>query len=155
MTAWALSGFAAPLPELARAGMIAAGAVLIWLCERGLLSARVSLPQSRRQIPAEVFGQGLVRGAFRFGFELGTGVRTYMPSPAPYVLLLIILFGQLTLGCALCLALGFGLGRATPVMIQIATINRERLTQAFLLGRADFSPTAATCVVLVGGLFLV
>jgi hypothetical protein len=155
MTAWAVGGFAAPLPRLARAGVIVTGAVIIWLCERGRLSGRISLPQARRQIPAEVFGRGLVRGSFHFGFELGTGVRTYVSSPAPYLLLLTILFGQLTLGCALCVAVGFGLGRAIPVMIQNAALDREKLTQAFLRGATDLAPAATTCVVLVGGLLLV
>jgi hypothetical protein len=155
MTAWVLSGFAAPVPVAVRAAMIVAGAVFIWLCERGPLSGRISLPQARRQIPAEVFGRGLVRGAFRFGFELGTGVRTYVPSPAPYILLLTILLGRLTLACALCVAAGFGLGRAVPLMIQISTLNRERVTQVFLRGAADVAPAASTCVVLAGALILV
>jgi hypothetical protein len=155
MTAWVLSGFLAPVPEAVRAAMIAGGAIFIWLCERGPLSGSISLPQARRQIPAEVFGRGLVRGAFRFGFELGTGVRTYVPSPAPYILLLTILLGRLTLGCAMCVAGGFGLGRAVPLMIQISAINRERLTQTFLGGSIDVAPTATACVVLAGALILV
>ena len=155
MTAWVLGGFAAPLPATVRAGMIAAGAVVIWLCERGLLSGRISLPEAKRQIPAEVFGRGLVRGAFRFGFELGTGVRTYVASPAPYLLLLVILLGQLTLACALCVAVGFAAGRAAPLAIQVSALNREKMTAAFLRGAAGVAPTATACVVLVGALILV
>jgi hypothetical protein len=155
MTAWVLSGFAAPIPEFSRAAIIVGGAGFIWLCKRGPLSRRISLPQARRQIPAEVFGRGLVKGAFHFGFELGTGVRTYVSSPAPYLLLLTILFGHLALSCALCVAVGFGLGRAVPVMVQIPATNREELTQAFLRVATDLAPTATTCIVLIGGLILV
>jgi hypothetical protein len=155
MTAWVLSGFAAPLPSPVRAGTIAAGAVVIWLCERGLFSGRISLPQAKRQIPAEVFGRGLVRGAFRFGFELGTGVRTYMTSPVPYLLLLAILLGHLTLACALCVAVGFASGRAAPLAIQLSVRNREKMTAAFLRGATGVAPTATACVVLAGALILV
>ncbi len=155
MITWVLSGFAAPLPVYARAAMIAVGAIFIWLCERGPLSSRISLPQARRQIPAEVFGRGLARGAFRFGFELGTGVRTYIPSPAPYILFLTILFGHLTLASALCVAVGFGLGRAAPLMVQMSALNGERMKQAFLRGSTDMASTATTCVILAGALILV
>lgn len=155
MSAWVLGGFAAPLPSTARAILIAVGAVAVWLCERGPLSGKVSLPQNRRQIPSEVFGAGLVKGAFRFGFEMGTGVRTYMPSPAPYILLLTVLFGQLNLACALLVAVGFALGRAAPLMLQLHKMDRERITNAYLRGTIHVAPTAASCVVLAGALILV
>ena len=155
MSVWMLGGFAAPLPPSARAVLIAAGAVVIWMCERGPLSGKISLPQNRRQIPSEVFGGGLVKGAYRFGFEMGTGVRTYVPSPAPYILLLTVLFGRLNLACALLVAVGFGLGRAIPLMMQLSQVDREQVTKAFLQGTIQVAPTAASCVVLVGALILV
>ena len=155
ITAWLIGGFASPLPASARVVLIAAGAIAVWLCERGPLTGKVSLPQNRRQIPAEVFGGGLVKGAYRFGFEMGTGVRTYVPSPAPYILLLTILFGRLNLGCVLLVALGFGLGRAVPLMLQLQKVDRDRITNAYLRGTIQVAPTAASCVVLAGALILV
>jgi len=155
MTLWLLSGLAAPLPWAVRAVLIAAGAIVVWLCERGPLSGKVSLPQNRRQIPMQVFGGGLVKGAYRFGFEMGTGVRTYVPSPAPYILLLTVLFGRLSLGCALLAAIGFGLGRAAPLMLQLQKVDRERISNAYLRGTIHVAPTAASCVVLAGALILV
>ena len=155
MTAWMLGGFAAPLSAAARAAMITSGAVVLWLCERGPLSGLIPLPQAKRQIPAEVFGRGLIRGAFRFGFELGTGVRTYVPSPAPYLLLLAILLGHLTLACALGVAVGFAAGRAAPLAIQVSPLNREKVTAAFLRGASGVAPAASACVVLAGALILV
>ncbi len=155
MTAWMLGGFAAPLSSTVRGVLIAAGAVVLWVCERGPLSGKVSLPQNRRQIPSTVFGGGLVRGAYRFGFEMGTGVRTYVSSPAPYILLLTVLFGRLNLACALLVAVGFGLGRAVPLMLQLHQADRERITNAFLRGTIHVAPTAASCVVLAGALILV
>jgi len=63
------------------------------------------------------------RSAFRFAFELGTGVRTYITASAPYGLALVL---------ALCLptdlasgllasaagALGYGVGRSVVVAAQ-------------------------------------
>jgi hypothetical protein len=154
-TAWVLGGFTAPLPGRGRAALIGVGAVVVWICERGPLADQCTLPQARRQIPAEVFGRGLVRGALRFGFELGTGVRTYVPSPAPYVLMLTLLLGQLTLGCALSVAVGFGLGRAAPLLLQLFPAKGDRFRQVFLRGVTDIAPIATTCVVLAGAFSLV
>jgi len=155
MTIWLIGGFAAPLPAVARTILIAAGTVVIWMSQRGPLSGKLALPQNRRQIPQAVFGSGLVKGAYRFGFEMGTGVRTYLPSPAPYILLLTLLFGRLTLASALLVAIGFGLGRAVPLMLQLRKVDRDQVTEAFLRGTIQIPPTAASCVVLVGALILV
>jgi hypothetical protein len=155
LAAWFLSGFAEPLGPVLRVVLLCLGAVFIWLVKQGPLGRYISLPEARRQIPAEVFGGGLVRGAYRFGFELGTGVRTYIPSPAPYLLLLTALVGQLRLGTALLIALGFGLGRALPLMIQVSFANREQLTHRFLSGSSYFAPNLATLLVFVGALSLV
>lgn len=155
MTVWLIGGFAAPLPAVARVILIAGGAVVIWMCQRGPLSGKLTLPQNRRQIPLAVFGSGLVKGAYRFGFEMGTGVRTYLPSPAPYILVLALLFGRLTLASALLVAIGFGLGRAVPLMLQLRQVDREHVTEAFLRGTIQIPPIAASFVVLVGALILV
>jgi hypothetical protein len=155
LTAWFLSGFAELLMPSLRVGLICLGAAFIWLVKQGPLGQWLSLPESRRQIPAEVFGGGLVRGAYRFGLELGTGFRTYVPSPAPYVVLLTLLLGQLTLGAALVIGLGFGLGRALPLMAQVSFASRERVTNHFLLDNARFAPNLATLLVFIGGLCLV
>ena len=79
------------------------------LRSRGLLS--FPLPQAARQIPREVFDRHPLSSASRFGFAMGTGVRTYLVSPVPYVpALAILLLGPLLIG-ALALGLGFGLSR--------------------------------------------
>jgi hypothetical protein len=96
-----------------------------------------------------------VRGAFRFGLELGTGVRTYVPPAAPYILLLAILLGGLTLRDALLIAMGFGVGRAIPVMVAVGA--GERVQTAFDFLRRSDAPAMliAGLVVLVGGMSLV
>jgi hypothetical protein len=71
---------------------------------------KVSLPHNRRQVPSAVIGEGGDVGALRFGYEMGTGMRTFMPSNLPYVALLAtaLIAGWFE---AVLLGLGFGLGR--------------------------------------------
>lgn len=152
---WVLSGFAEPLGKGPRAVLLIAGGVLLLLCKHGPLSRVITLPESRRQIPAEVFGGSLIRGAYRFGFELGTGVRTYVPSSAPYILLLAVFLARLTLADALLIGIGFGLGRAVPLMVQLTAARRVRAANPFL--RRPTSPASATAALLTlaGALILV
>jgi len=154
--AWLLSGFVAPFGATARSAVLVAGALFAWGVKHGPLADRVQLPEARRQIPLETFGRGLVPGAWKFGFEMGTGMRTYVPSFAPYVLILTLLVARPTLGQALLVAAGFGLGRAVPLMIYLRPEERLSLTRDFLQG-ADhrFAQTAAGLVVLLGALLLV
>lgn len=155
MTAWVASGFFAPLSVSMRIVLFCIAALLVWLIKEGPLAGRMSLPENRRQIPAEILEGGRPRGAMRFGFELGTGARTYVPSPAPYLALLLVLFGQLTLGTALVIALGFGIGRALPLMVQIAAPDRDALTRRFLEEKGRFGPAVASLLILAGGVILV
>jgi hypothetical protein len=154
ITAWVLSGFLAPVPQRARLIILAFAAAMVWLAKEGPLKGRIHLPEAKRQIPAEVFGYGLLQGAYRFGFELGTGVRTYLPSPAPYVVALVVLLGDVTLGGALLIGLGYGLGRAMPLMAQITTAGRAGITARFLLGKVRFAPALASLLVAAGAVVL-
>lgn len=150
---WILSGFVEPLGTGARAALLLGGTLIVVLSRYGPLVGVISLPESRRQIPAEVFGGSLVRGAYRFGLELGTGVRTYVSSPAPYVLLLAVFFARLTLADALLVGIGFGVGRAFPLLVQLTASGRVAKS---LLNRLDGSASAtAALLTLAGGLFLV
>jgi hypothetical protein len=155
LAAWIVSGFAEPLPGPARSAMLVGGAALIWLAKEGPLRRVVSLPEARRQIPAQVFGGSLVRGAYRFGFELGTGVRTYVPSAAPYILVVGLVLTQPALGAVLLAGLGFGLGRAIPLIVQLASGDRLRFANELFLGTRRVASTTAGLVVLIGALSLV
>jgi hypothetical protein len=155
LAGWVLSGFAEPLSGVVRTVLLIAGALFVWMCKHGPLEHLVMLPEARRQIPAEVFGGSLIRGAYRFGFALGTGMRTYVPSPAPYVLLLAIVLGQLTLGNALLVGVGYGLGRAAPLIVQLFAATQIRSSSAFLRGADSLVSTAASLCVLAGALSLV
>jgi hypothetical protein len=76
---------------------------------------RVTLPHRRAQVPSAVIGTGEQAGALQFGFEMGTGVRTHMPSNLPYLpLVMVLLVGNWA--AALLAGLGFGLGRAAMAL---------------------------------------
>ncbi len=155
LVAWILSGFTEPLNDGIRAALLIVGGVFVWTCKHGPLENVITLPEARRQIPAEVFGGSLVHGAFRFGVELGTGVRTYVSSAAPYILLLVLVLARPTLANALLAGLGYGLGRAVPLMVQLIAALQHRTTSAFLRGSGYLTSTAASLCVLAGALSLV
>ncbi len=72
---------------------------------------RWTLPHRRAQVPQAVIDEGADAGALRFGFEMGTGMRTHMPSSLPYVpLAAVVLLASWP--AAVVTGVGFGLGRA-------------------------------------------
>ena len=85
-------------------------AALILLAGHGFIGVR--LPQKRQQIPRTVFARSPATAAARFGYELGTGLRTYLPSAAPHVLAvgLVVLGGPLWVAVAVGVGFGFGRG---------------------------------------------
>lgn len=110
-----MSGLTSPLPTGWRWAGVAGIALLGVLRELGLV--RVRLPQNSRQIPQDVLQRHPLTGAFRFGVELGTGVRTYVSASAPYVLAGALLLAGQRPAAALLAGLGFGAGRAaTPLL---------------------------------------
>lgn len=153
LLAWVLSGFAEPLPDGVRIALLAAGSVLVFASKHGPLAGRVALPEARRQIPARVFGGSMAAGAFRFGFELATGVRTHLPAAAPYVLVLVLLLARPTLSGALLIGLGFGFGRALPILVQLAPTSAARV-RALLRALRPAAATLAAAIVLAGGVVL-
>jgi hypothetical protein len=152
---WIVSGLFAPLPRSVRFALLAAGAALAWLAKEGPLQGRLTLPESRRLIPSSVLGGSVVRGAAQFGFELGTGVRTYVPSAIPYILVGIIAFGQLTLADALLIAMGFGIGRGLPMAAQLSSLGSRGDTVRFLRPKAAGGRALAHLVVILGVVKLV
>jgi hypothetical protein len=99
--------WAAPAPAIAVAS-------LVWLAvitARELNVLRFALPQNARLVPDTVFRHGPVFGPLQFGLEMGTGVRTYLPSGLPYVALVLVA-GFATPMTAVVTGAAFGLGRA-------------------------------------------
>jgi thiol:disulfide interchange protein len=97
------------LPISMAVGVVLAVFVVVALQEFGLF--RLRLPQNARQVPESISTDGARYGALHFGFEMGSGVRTYMTSGLPHVLAAGVL---LVAGwpAALLSGLAFGTGRA-------------------------------------------
>jgi hypothetical protein len=101
------------VPHAVRIGLVVAVALFVLAGECGL--HRVALPHRRAQVPSTVIAAGGDAGALQFGFEMGSGVRTHMPSNLPYLpLVAVLLVGNWA--AALLAGLGFGLGRATMAL---------------------------------------
>lgn len=155
LAAWLASGFTEALPMPVRIGLIGAGVVVVILVRQGVLAHIIRLPEARRLIPAEVFGGDLARGALRFGFELGTGMRTYVSSAVPYFLLLIVLVGRPSLGHAIAIGLGFGVGRGLPLVLQLLTPTRVGPFMEAFSERGRIAGLLLGLIVLAGGFVLV
>jgi hypothetical protein len=121
--AWLVSGLFRPVPLAVRCAALFVLAVVAALQDVGWL--RLALPQARRQIPQTLFRRRLGRAALQFGFELGTGLRTYLPSALPYLLLgAVVLLGQRP-WLAAAAGAGFGLGRALMPLAWHASRNAD------------------------------
>jgi hypothetical protein len=101
------------LPAPVRYALFALVVVPVLLREIGVV--RFAVPENARLVPEDV--QHLRRwGALQFGFEMGTGMRTYSPSALPHLVLAAVLL-VVPLPAAFALAAGFALGRlAMPVL---------------------------------------
>jgi hypothetical protein len=111
---YVVSGLATPAPDTVRYGLVVAFAGVGVLRDAAVV--RFPLPQNARQVPQAVLTRDVATGSLRFGFEMGTGVRTYVSATVPYVLVAALLLTARDLGTAVAAGAGFGLGRAlTPV----------------------------------------
>ncbi len=113
------SGLSTPLPASWRYTAIVAVALLGVLRDGGVVT--IPLPQNARQVPQDVLRRSPGRGALRFGFELGTGVRTYVSATAPYVLAVAVLLGGQRPQVATLAGVGFGAGRAATPLLRRAS----------------------------------
>jgi hypothetical protein len=66
----------------------------------------------------------------------------------------VILLGGVPLGGALLIGLGYGLGRAMPLMAQVTAAGRAGVTARFLLGKVRFAPGLASVLVAAGAVVL-
>jgi hypothetical protein len=120
---WLLSGLTQPIPQPWRYAAGFTVAVLAVLRDLGWVTIR--LPQNARQVPQDVLRSHLVRGALQFGFELGTGVRTYVSAAAPYALAVALLLVGQRIEVAVLAGLGFGAGRAATPLLRYASAAGE------------------------------
>ena len=112
-TLWILSGLAQPVPELGRMALVVLVAIGILLADFKVV--RLSLPDPNRQVPRSIFERGRHFAAIQFGFELGSGVRTYISAGSPYLLALALLLLSPSYGVSMLAGACFGLGRALIV----------------------------------------
>lgn len=116
------------LPEAVRLAGLAGFSVVVAGNELGLW--RAPLPQNARQVPASVIFDGGRVGALRFGFELGTGLRTFLPSALVHlVALAVALFATWPQG--LLVGVGFGLSRALMPLLRQASGDLDGWDDAF------------------------
>jgi hypothetical protein len=122
------------LPVRLAVGVVLAAFVLVALQEFGIF--RLRLPQNARQVPESISADGASYGALHFGFEMGSGVRTYMTSGLPHVLAAGVL---LVAGwsAALLAGLAFGAGRALMTLSRHAYHDDTRWDRS--LARHDTS----------------
>jgi hypothetical protein len=130
-----------PLPSSAWAAVVAAVTIMVALRELGVV--RFRLPENKRLVPEHVDRYGAVFGPLQFGFELGTGLRTYLPSGLPHLLAVAVAL-LATPVAALAAGLGFGAGRASMTMAHLgysddgswdlAWANHQRAIKAILVG---------------------
>lgn len=120
---WVVSGLATPVPEPVRYWIVVAVAVLGVLRDAGVV--RVPLPQNARQVPQTVLTGDVATGSLRFGFEMGTGVRTYVSSTVPYVLVAALVLTAPGIVTAIAAGAGFGIGRALTPTVRYAAHDGE------------------------------
>ncbi len=155
LTSFALvlgAGLLQPIPSNGRSGLALCLLLLLALHQAKVLC--LSLPQRAWQIPRDVFFERPVRAAMRFAFELGTGVRTYITTTAPYGLAIVLVLApgssaaEALLG-AVGAAIGFGAGRSRVVLGQVA---RRRVAvdhpSSWLIAAAWLSLAASASVVV-------
>jgi hypothetical protein len=134
------------LPPAARYALFALVTVPALLREIGLVRFRV--PQNARLVPEDV--QYLRRwGALQFGFEMGTGMRTYSPSALPHLVLAAVLL-VVPLPAAFALAAGFALGRLAMPLLSNAWSDDGSWTAVW--ARAEHVVRPMLALVCVGSL---
>ena len=104
------------LPDWPRLIVLALLALVVIGNETDLVKVR--LPQNGRQVPSTVIAEGGRIGAWQFGFEMGTGLRTFMTSSLPHLAALTVaLFAPWPY--ALLAGAAFGAGRAIMPLVRI------------------------------------
>jgi hypothetical protein len=147
-----VSGLLTPVPEAARTVLVLAAAVAGVLRDAGAVS--FPLPQNARQVPRDVLTRDVARGSLRFGFEMGTGVRTYVSATVPYVLVVAVLLTAPGPATAVAVGAGFGAGRAITPTARYAAADGERWDDALHAHLRTVKLTAGVATAAVLALLL-
>lgn len=135
---WGVGTLAGPLAAHVRVAVVLLCAAAAFLRDLHLVHFR--LPQNARQIPRSVFRRGLARAALQFGYELGTGVRTYVPASLPYLVAVGLLLLAPGIIDALAAGVGFGFGRALSLLLRLLSGRADAWDAAFGRWESLFSP---------------
>lgn len=108
-----------PGPAVAGLSVLACLALL-----RDLGVIRFWMPENRRQVRQTVLRLRPLVGDIMFGFEMGTGARTYVPAAAPYlIILVVVVFGE---GVVPGLATGAAFGLCRGLVVADRSLHRNR-----------------------------
>lgn len=148
---WAISGLVQPLPSAIAMVLLALFAFIAILRDFDLISLK--LPENRRLIPESLFREHPYRSASQFGFELGTGMRTYVSSTSPYLIAAAVLLLQPGFIEAVLVGVGFGVGRSLMILGRYMSTDRIRWDAALaervgLLRRTAVTVCAAAVLML-------
>jgi hypothetical protein len=135
----------APVPPPVRWAAVGVALCAVLLRERGVV--RFPLPENRRLVPDSVLRLGRHLGPLQFGLEMGTGVRTYLPSGLPYVGAVAVLLTA-PVSAGLGAGLGFGLGRALMTTSSLRYDADSGWDGAWLRHRRLLAPVTTTTFVL-------
>jgi hypothetical protein len=152
-TAAILGGLVQALvPEQVRLGLLGGLALAVLLREAGLISLPV--PENRRLVPEVVLQRGRMLGPIQFGFEMGTGMRTYSPSALPHLVLLAIVLA-IPLPGAMLAAVGFAAARWIMAAASIGHSDAGEWSASWQAHKRFFavSTTLAVLVSLAAGLW--
>jgi len=103
-----------PFPRSLISGIVVAASVLSLAHAAGIVNVRV--PQNARQVPQVVDRLGPIAGGLQFGFEMGTGLRTYMTTALPHVVVLAVLLVYRGGAFGIVAGAAFGFGRALTLL---------------------------------------
>lgn len=135
VAAWVLP----PLPDPLVYSIVVAG---VGYATAHALGWVTSLPQRHRQVERSVHRRGGIVGSFQFGFEMGTGVRTYTPTALPHVCALsLILVAEP--GTGVVAGGAFAMGRAVVLL-------GPRVKASWELHQVSYGKGFAQAVVVLG-----
>ncbi|MGC4863420.1 hypothetical protein [Micromonospora sp. DT41] len=112
----------------ARLLLLAALTLLCIACDAKIVPFR--LPQNGRQVPSDILVRADGAGALQFGFEMGSGMRTYVPTHLPYVLVGVAVLAA-PWWLAPLLGVSFGFGRVIMVWSSVASGSASSWATAF------------------------
>ena len=126
------------VPGPVRATVFATAAAVV--LGRELRIWRVPVPENARLVPEDVQHRAHW-GALQFGFEMGTGMRTYSPSALPHLVLAAVVL-VVPLPAALAVAAGFAAARWVMPVVSNAWSDDGGWTELWALRGAGGAPAA-------------